>query len=513
MAARRHADEGADGRAYRRADAGSVGLAGGTGAGAGGAATLDAQGWFGRALLLVLAITGLRVVLLAFDRTDLFVDEAQYWLWGQHLDFGYYSKPPMVAWAIRAATELGGDGRFWVRLPAPLCNAATALLLGAAAAPLAGARAAVWVTAAWLTLPMVALGSLLISTDIVMFPFLAAALIAYLASLRGAGLAVACLGGIALGLGFLSKYAALYLVFGALLALPLRPRLGFRQALGFLAGFLLAAAPNLIWNLANGAPTLAHTLDNADWVRDPGARAGLHPGAWAGFVAAQFIVFGPVLFGALLWLAATWRRRDGATRRLLLLSLPVVALVSLQALVSHAYANWAAAAYLAGTLATLPWLLARPRWLAASFVVNGALCLALPLATVIAPAPIWHGQPLLARYLGRAEMSRAIVAAAREAGLETVVAGNRDILADLFYTGRDSGLSFRSVPPKGRAANHYQMRYPFAGGAAPVLYVAEADRAVCAGAERLGVIAPAQGVWHGHPMALWRLPGICLNPG
>ena len=57
-------------------------------------------------LFIILTITLWRIVLLRFDTTDLFVDEAQYWLWSQHLDFGYYSKPPMIAWVIRAATAL-----------------------------------------------------------------------------------------------------------------------------------------------------------------------------------------------------------------------------------------------------------------------------------------------------------------------------------------------------------------------------------------------------------------------
>src|SRR5690606_27376703 len=124
------------------------------------------------------------------------------------------------------------------------------------------------------------------------------------------------------------------------------------------------------------------TLDNADWVRDPAARAGLNVAGLGAFLAAQFAVFGPVLFGALLWLGATWRRRDHWQRRWLIFSLPIVALVCAQALLSHAYANWAAAAYLAGTLAVMPWL--PPRWRIVSFAVNGALCLALPLATVFA---------------------------------------------------------------------------------------------------------------------------------
>ena len=74
-------------------------------------------------LLIVLGFTLWRVVTLVFDRTDLFVDEAQYWFWAQNLDLGYYSKPPMIAWVIRAMTALSGsDAIYWIRLSGPLIH-------------------------------------------------------------------------------------------------------------------------------------------------------------------------------------------------------------------------------------------------------------------------------------------------------------------------------------------------------------------------------------------------------
>ena len=103
----------------------------------------ERRGWLPAALLAVGAITLLRIVALWFNRTDLFVDESQYWLWGQNPDFGYYSKPPLIGWVIRAATELGGsDAPFWVRLPGALFHGMTALILGALGARIMGARAA-----------------------------------------------------------------------------------------------------------------------------------------------------------------------------------------------------------------------------------------------------------------------------------------------------------------------------------------------------------------------------------
>ncbi len=165
-------------------------------------------------LALVAGIVGLRVLALAYARTDLFVDEAQYWLWGRELAFGYYSKPPLIGWVIRAVTELAGSNAiFWVRLAAPLAHGATALILAQIAAETAGRRAALWVALGYLTLPMVAVGSAVISTDTIMLPFLALALWAWRRALLADGrrrLGLAALAGLGIGLGAMAKYAALY---------------------------------------------------------------------------------------------------------------------------------------------------------------------------------------------------------------------------------------------------------------------------------------------------------------
>ena len=152
-----------------------------------------------------------RIALLAWDQKQLFVDEMQYWFWGQDFAFGYFSKPPAIAWLIRAVTDLAGsDAPFWVRLPAPILHGITALLLGALAARLADGRAALWTVATYLSLPLVAVGSLLMTTDTLMFPFLVASYLLWSEAVEDGRSGLAGLAGIALGLGFLAKYAAIY---------------------------------------------------------------------------------------------------------------------------------------------------------------------------------------------------------------------------------------------------------------------------------------------------------------
>jgi len=47
-------------------------------------------------------------------------DEAQYWTWSQFLDWGYYSKPPGIAWEIWLSTQFMGNTELGVRL-GPIC--------------------------------------------------------------------------------------------------------------------------------------------------------------------------------------------------------------------------------------------------------------------------------------------------------------------------------------------------------------------------------------------------------
>lgn len=410
--------------------------------------------WLRPAALIVAAITLARWVLLAFDRTDLYVDESQYWLWGQHFAFGYYSKPPLIGWLIGAVTTLAGsDSTFWVRMPGAFLHGTTALILGAWAARLYGPRAAILTAAAYATVPFAALGSLLISTDTVMAPFFAAALLAHhrLAETKAAKYALYA--GAAIGAAFMAKYAAVYFLIGVALA-ALRPegRIGWRNAGLLLLAFGVVISGNLLWNIAHQFTTLSHTVDNVGWVRQDNPLAALNFASAAEFILSQFAVAGPVIFAALLL----------AIRKLPMQAafvIPPLLVVTIQALLGTAQANWAVAAYFAGIPLAIRLLQDRPRWLTASFAINAVFCITLPVLTIFTGLQ-WQGAPLIARQLGRAALSHQIIAIAHQNGNPPILASSRSVLADLFYTGQAEGLRYYAPRPKGRAEDHYEQSYP-----------------------------------------------------
>lgn len=404
-----------------------------------------AQGDVGHSALVLLAVAAvgvavLRLALLAGNGTDLFVDEAQYWAWSRDLAWGYFSKPPLIGWVIGATTGLAGSADpFWVRAASPVLQSLAAITVGALGAHLLGARVGLLAGLAWLTMPGVAFGAQLISTDTVMLPPLALALLLWIRTVERPAAVTAVAAGLCLGVAALAKYAALYAVLCAVLwALAERAgRPRTRDAMLALAATAVALAPNLWWNMANAGVTLAHTAQNA------GVSTGLRPVALLEFLGAQFGVMGPLLFGA--WAAAAWRQPRGP---LFWFSVPIIVLVSLQALRAGANANWAAAAFVAATPLAVAEL---ARWghraLAASFAIGVAVSLLLPVAALFPEAvPGPKGRPAFARVLGQQAFADDVAAIVREQGAVLVLADNRALLAALSHGLRDSAVAVAAAP-------------------------------------------------------------------
>lgn len=424
---------------------------------------------------LIGVITAYRLVLLPHATADLFVDETQYWQWGQALDWGYYSKPPLIGWVIRAVTDLAGsDSAFWIRMPGPVFHGITALLIMGVASEVTSRGAVVAAGVVYATLPFVTVGSFLISTDTILLPFFTAALWLWMRLAGRASLGMALGLGLCLGLGFMAKYAAIYFWLGAGIGATLIPqmRIAWRDLGVALAVFAVVISPNILWNLQNDLVTVSHTADNADWV---GQSLHLHPDRAAEFFGSQFLVMGPVLFAVYLW--AVWqalRGGDAKLKFLVALSVPILLLVLGQAFLSRAYANWAVTAFVAASVLTVAVIWARTRWLLwAGIALNTLVVLALPV--VVTGADRWMARDgerlLLRRFVGRAETSTRILNVADAQGAGTILAQHRDLLADLFYSGRESGFTIQAAPFEGPVPHYYAQAFPYSADVpGPVLY-------------------------------------------
>lgn len=406
-------------------------------------------------LILVGGLTILRVLALFVTPLELYPDEAQYWQWSRHLDFGYFSKPPMIAWLIWATTHIGGDAEAWLRIGSPLINAGTALVIARIALRLYGDQPnGGWVglaaAAVFALMPGIQLSSVLITTDTPLLFFLALmiwACVALPAASPRARVWVAAGMGAALGLAFLSKYAAIYALasLGAHLFLSREARRAWTpaMAIAFFVVLFVVFAPNMLWNLEHHFSTLEHTAANANW------KAGklFNPMELVQFVGSQFGVFGPVPFAALTVggvLLAARKRLAPTDITLLCFALPPLVTVAAQAFVSRANANWAGASYVAGSVLVAAWLL---RWEARRWLVGGLALQAVLAAVFLA----WVIDPRTAEAMGMAnsfkrargwdQTVQAIIARAEEEkagqGLTAVAVDDRFLFNVAAYYGRD----------------------------------------------------------------------------
>ncbi len=297
-------------------------------------------------LLLILVITTLRTAALAISPLELGVDEAQYWLWSKTLDFGYFTKPPMIAWIIGASNWLFGQHVMAVRLPACWLNFATALVLWQTATWLYGPKAGRWTSLLWISLPAVGLGSFLISTDTPLLLCISLALLAVAGSSckKIPPTHAMIYAGFALGVGMLTKYAALYGLFGLLIIWAIgrhqpAPIIRGKHLLLAIVAFLMTASPNLVWNIAHDFSTMRHLGDNANFAKQTNNLTESLI-----FLISQAGVVGPLVFVLMSGILGAARHERHAGW-LIWMAVPVLVLMSLQAYLSEANANWAITAY------------------------------------------------------------------------------------------------------------------------------------------------------------------------
>ncbi|WP_439579586.1 ArnT family glycosyltransferase [Elioraea sp.] len=470
--------------------------------------------------LAVAAITLARVVWLATDEPNLYADEAQYWVWAQDLRPGYFTKPPLIAWLIAGTTALCGDGEGCVRLASPLLHAATALLLGAAAARLFDARTGFWTAVTYATLPAVSVSSTIASTDAPLLTAWAAALYALVRLREGTAPRWWALLGLAVGLGLLAKYAMAGFVLSLALwfAFDRTARKLLRGPGPWIAGALALAAlaPNLVWNVANQFATVRHVGENTNLARG----VAFNPLTAAEFVGAQFGVFGPILFAALLWVLArrdTWH--EPRTRMLALFVVPLGAIMVMQSFASRANANWAAPVYAAGTILVVAWARAQARPLlirasVALHVAAAALLFVGPPALGAAGIELPRRADPWMRQRGWEALGQAVARAAAEHRDARFLFEQRRDMATLIYYIRPHPLDALMWNPDGGARNEFELTAPLQPGTAgPFLFVTRRSEAPdvaarFARAERVARIAVPTHPDAALSYALWRLDGF-----
>jgi 4-amino-4-deoxy-L-arabinose transferase-like glycosyltransferase len=289
---------------------------------------------------------------------DLGEDEAHYWEWSRHLDWGDYSKGPGVAWIIAAATAVG---RWFgiahatmpvVRMPAVLFGVISGLTsLSLARRIFRDDRVALAVTLLCAGVPVFAVGSLLITIDSPMYCCWALAVWAIWRAVEASasfepapsgpegrspvapggspgyariencgvpkGQHFLYLAGFFTGLGMLAKPVLIAVPLCALVAAWMSPAIRRRLATWHSAAAVLLAlamqAPVVIWNSQHGwmmfrhigtqgGMGAGHDASPIPMLLRPFARLAMYIGIQAGVLAGILFV--------LLILAVIWALRE-----------------------------------------------------------------------------------------------------------------------------------------------------------------------------------------------------------
>lgn len=268
------------------------------------------SGWSWAVLALLIVGAGVHFAYLASaGALDLSGDEAHYWEWSRRLDWSYYSKGPLVAWIIAVSRGLladwsqqtVGSEALAVRVPALLLSIGTGggLFVLARAVTRSG-QLALATVAGTLTIPIFAVGPILMTIDAPLAFLYVWTLVAVERGLRSAAVAPWIVAGVLSALGILAKYTMVLVFPAVLLAAVVEPR--FRAVLrrpGPYAGVLIGLAgfvPILIWNAQHDWVSFRHVAGQAGLA----GAARFQPLGPLDFVAGQLAVVGPIWFGAMV---------------------------------------------------------------------------------------------------------------------------------------------------------------------------------------------------------------------
>ena len=225
------------------------------------------------------------VFLILFAGIQLGPDEAQYWTWSRHLDFGYYSKPPGIAWQIYAGTLLFGQTELGVRFGAVILGALLAWAIYRLAEESGLSQNACFASGAMAALtPFGVLSSFLAITDCGMLLFWTLGLIEIVKGIQKKPYSPWMLG-LWIGFGALFKWPIYLLWIVALW------KLRSKHLIPGILISLLGLLPSVYWNASHEWATFKHVFTIAKGGPETPA-----PGNPLEFFGAQVLILSPVLF-------------------------------------------------------------------------------------------------------------------------------------------------------------------------------------------------------------------------
>ena len=314
------------------------------------------------AFAFLILLTAFRIAHAWLGSLDLAPDEAYYWDWSRNLAWGYYSKPPMIAWLYAAATAIGGHSTLTVRATSALIMLGTMIGLFYLCKRLFSARVGLWTVVAASLTPGVSAASAILTIDAPLLFFWTWTSLWFYRAVTTNKMGFWLLTALGLGAGFLSKqvmlgFPPLSFVILALSDTHRRKLISWRY-IGCVAIGLLMLLPPLIWNYQHDWVTFRHTAHHVEV--NPGHP--FRPGLFFEYLGAQVGVITPVLF-VMLYLAGWSFLKSGKLkenfeyRYLAILSYPALLAFQALSMFSRVHPNWPAPFYITAFPLGVAWAL------------------------------------------------------------------------------------------------------------------------------------------------------------
>ena len=309
--------------------------------------------WQRRAFFLLAGIALFRLIYAWIYPFDISGDEAYYWDWGRHLDWGYYSKPPLIGWIMALLRFLHVDSAQGIRMASALIGTGTLSLIYLLGARLFSPRAGFWALCVSATTIGNTVLNICMTTDAPLTLCWCGALYSFWRCTERPCRRwwVALL--LFMGVGALAKQMMLIFFPIVLICLALTPAkrglLRKPQLWVTWAASLLFLLPSLWWNSKHSWITFQHTSDHL--TGDPFHLVSALMQLLE-FIGAQLALVTPVtlcvLVAVFVILLRNWQKLRDAERYLLLFSAPPLFLFLLFSLHRVINPNWPLVFYLGG---------------------------------------------------------------------------------------------------------------------------------------------------------------------
>lgn len=411
----------------------------------------------------LIAITAYRLLVLLQPHFGLFYDEAYYYHWALNPDFGYYSKPPMVAWSILLSTSILGSSVFAIKFMASILYGATSIVIYRTVSMLANSYSAALGGIIFLCIPLIGFNSEFITTDAPLLFFWSLALHYSLVSLNTLSIKHWFMLGIFTGFGMLSKYtmAALPLACFTFLAFSNKYRSLLLTPGPWLAAIVagLIFSLNIYWNFQYDWIALQHTKEISHTSGELFNFKSLIE-----FLLIQLIIFGPVWSG--LGIACIWKSKttlDRETRNFLLFSVAIIlSIISLQAFLSRAFANWAAPWMIGAVILLAIYIGTRwKKWLIAGVIVHLSLLAIFnhfPLYQQALNIELKYSNDMFRRIRGWPELGAELATIQKSYPDAILASDSRDLLAYLgYYSNPDKYELARWNPDENNVRDYYDL--------------------------------------------------------